>query len=74
MINKLLLTSGNQWNIIYVFIETLHTYSLRIEILVAIDFFHHSSYSKNYATFTLLATCFIIVGILSLTYPFTHLQ
>jgi hypothetical protein len=39
MINKLLLTSGNQWNIIYVFIETLHTYSLRIEILVAIDFF-----------------------------------
>jgi hypothetical protein len=47
-------------------------YSLRIKIFVAIDFFHnfdHCLIQKiMQISFTLLATCFIIVGILSLTY------
>jgi hypothetical protein len=33
-------------------------YSLRFKILVAIDFFDHSSYSKNYAS-TIYFVCYM---------------
>jgi hypothetical protein len=54
-------------------------YSLRIEIFVVINFFFTTLIicliqKIMQVSLTLLATYFIIVGILNLTYPFTHLR
>jgi hypothetical protein len=54
-------------------------YSICIEIFVVIDFFLTTLTIRliqkiMQVLFTLLATYFIIVGILNLTYPFTHLR
>jgi hypothetical protein len=49
-----------------------------VKIFVVIDFFHNLTNRLirkiMQVSFTLNVTCIIIVGILSLTYPFTHLR
>jgi hypothetical protein len=59
--------------------QFIANYSLRIEIFVVIEFFSTTLTIRfiqkvMQVSSILFATCFTIISILSLTYPFTYLQ